>query len=110
MTDRLTSKTPMCVDEFNKIGVKGDIAEFPDSDMQPMVFADLGDRMRRQVKSSPLRCYAAMSRPPSVGSIRDPAMLPSPLALWIDNYRVCGVRRPGKPPIWERTEHGCSAG
>jgi hypothetical protein len=56
MADRLTSKTPMCVDEFDEIGVKGDIAdvaEFPDSDMQPMVSADLGDRIGRQVQSSP---------------------------------------------------------
>lgn len=37
-------------------------------------------------------------------------MLPSPLALWIDSYRVCGVRRLWKPLIWERPEHGCSAG
>jgi len=48
--------TPMCVVEFDEIGVKGDIAdvgEFPDSDMQPMVYADLGGRIGRQGQSSP---------------------------------------------------------
>ncbi|GBE23802.1 hypothetical protein BMS3Bbin02_00067 [bacterium BMS3Bbin02] len=55
MANRLTSKTPMCVGEFDEIGVKGgkaDVAEFPDSDMQPMVLADLGSRIGRRVKSS----------------------------------------------------------
>ncbi len=35
MADRLTSKTPMCADEFDEIGVKRDVvdvAEFPDSE------------------------------------------------------------------------------
>ena len=27
MADRLTSKTPMCDDEFDEIGVKGDVAD-----------------------------------------------------------------------------------
>lgn len=56
MADRLTSKTPMCVGEFDEIRVKGgiaNVAEFPDSDMQPMVFADLGGRIGPQVQSSP---------------------------------------------------------
>ncbi len=55
MADRRTWKTPMCVDEVDEIGVKGDIAdvaEFSDLDMQPMVFADLGGRIGRQVQSS----------------------------------------------------------
>ncbi len=111
MADRLTSKTPTCVDE---IGVKGDIAdvaEFPNSGTcsqwcSPIWAVGSAGRCR----AHQLRYYVAKSRPPSVGAIREAAMLQSPLALWIDSYRVCGVRRLWKPPIWERPEHGCSAG
>ncbi len=75
-----------------------------------MVFADLGGRIGRQVQSSSTQVlcskeWAAVGRP-----TREAAMLPSPLTLWIDSYRGCGVRRLWKPLIWERPEHGCSAG
>ncbi len=53
---------------------------------------------------------AGWRRPPSVGAIRDAAMLPGPLALRIDDYRGYVVRICGNPPSWERPEHGCSAG
>ena len=42
---------PLQCKDFNV----ADVAEFPYSDMQPMVFADLGDRIGQQVKISPIQ-------------------------------------------------------
>jgi hypothetical protein len=101
MADRLTSKTPMCVDESDEIGVKGDVAEFPDSDMQPMVFADLGDRIGLQVQSSPTQVLRSKEQAAVGRGDSRRRQFAEPAGLGIENYRVYGIRRLWKPPSWE---------
>ena len=43
-------------------GDAADAAECPDSDMQPMVFTDLGDGIRQQVQSSSTQVLGSKER------------------------------------------------
>jgi putative transposase len=47
---------------------------------------------------APSTYYAAKSRVPSARAVRDAMLMPLLLALWIDNYRVYGARKCGRPP------------
>jgi putative transposase len=47
----------------------------------------------KELQVAPSTYYAAKSRPLSARAVRDALLIPALVALWVDNYRVYGVRK-----------------